>query len=340
MSCTVGGSYSISGVILDGLVATVTLNESSAAVDTSVCTLTASTSIQDSVGNALGGSRTAAYTVDKAAPTISSRSPTSGATGVANAANVTVTFNEAMDAVTITSSNFRLAVDGGASVAGVVSYNSGTRVATFNPDLDFANNTVYRATITTGVKDAQSNAIAAQSEWTFTTVAAGSCTGVSTIGQACPEGGIYAGPYNGGTYMTTPGNCTNSSTPTCNGAMDTLTKQWSTEYVARGTTSTTNGSGNTAALAALGAAYPAAKYCADMTYAGYDDWFLPAKDELYNVLYGAGGANKTAIGGFATWYWSSTEDNNVLAWLRNFSTGSETNGGKDNITQVRCVRRW
>lgn len=57
----------------------------------------------------------------------------------------------------------------------------------------------------------------------------------------------------------------------------------------------------------------AAKFCADMTYGGYNDWFLPAKDELYQLY-----LNKDQIQGFATVdtpnvYFSSTETNSTMA---------------------------
>ena len=50
----------------------------------------------------------------------------------------------------------------------------------------------------------------------------------------------------------------------------------------------------------------AAKKCADYTENGFDDWYLPSKDELekmYTVLYKAGIGNMKAD----EYYWSSTE---------------------------------
>jgi hypothetical protein len=51
-----------------------------------------------------------------------------------------------------------------------VSYDAGTKVATFTPPSSLATNTVYTATVTTGVKDAAGNAMAANKVWAFTTV--------------------------------------------------------------------------------------------------------------------------------------------------------------------------
>jgi len=48
----------------------------------------------------------------------------------------------------------------------------------------------------------------------------------------------------------------------------------------------------------------AAKLCSDFVQGIYSDWYLPSKDELYQIC-----LNRTAIGGIGqAWYWSSTKD--------------------------------
>jgi hypothetical protein len=85
----------------------------------------------------------------------------------------------------------------------------------------------------------------------------------------------------------------------------------------------------------------AAYICDNLTLGGYDDWFLPSKDELY-AMYG----KKNAIGGFAAkakWYWSSSEvinGSSIYAWLQNFGDGSQTNRNKVNSYYVRAVRAF
>ena len=67
----------------------------------------------------------------------------------------------------------------------------------------------------------------------------------------------------------------------------------------------------------------AATLCNDFTYGGYDDWFLPSKDEL-NQMYV--NLKKNGQGGFAnTYYWSSSESYYVtnFAWGQNFSDGHQ-----------------
>jgi Bacterial Ig-like domain len=126
-------------------------------------------------------------------PTISARSPAVGATGVSRTANITVTFNEAMTASTITTSTIQLRDPANNLIAGVVSYNSTTRVATLNPTPTLAASTVYTARVlggATGVKDAAGNALAADSVWTFTTVADTTAPTVSSIAPASGATGV------------------------------------------------------------------------------------------------------------------------------------------------------
>jgi hypothetical protein len=82
----------------------------------------------------------------------------------------------------------------------------------------------------------------------------------------------------------------------------------------------------------------AARLCGDLVLGGYSDWYLPSKDEL-NKLY----INRTAIGGFVIdYYWSSSECNNVSAWLQYFDTGTQSSASKEPATPffVRAVRSF
>lgn len=79
----------------------------------------------------------------------------------------------------------------------------------------------------------------------------------------------------------------------------------------------------------------AAQLCNDLTVGVYDDWFLPSKDEL-DKLY----INKAVIGGFADYYWSSTEFNTYDAWLHDFSFDFQVNDDKYLPYSVRAVRAF
>ena len=101
---------------------------------------------------------------DATPPTVSGVSPVADATGVAVDTAITATFNEAMDASTITTSSFTLD-----SVSGSVSYDSGTYTATFTPDASLSYSTTYTAILSTAITDAADNPLASAYSWSFTT---------------------------------------------------------------------------------------------------------------------------------------------------------------------------
>ncbi len=69
--------------------------------------------IKDAAGNALAANATWSFTttipvVDTTPPTVTARTPASGATGVAAATTVTATFSEPLDASTVNTATFEL----------------------------------------------------------------------------------------------------------------------------------------------------------------------------------------------------------------------------------------
>jgi hypothetical protein len=89
----------------------------------------------------------------------------------------------------------------------------------------------------------------------------------------------------------------------------------------------------------------AATACISSGFGGYNDWYLPSRDEL-TILYqnrvAIGGFTNTNIGGGFEYYWSSTEYNNnaSFAWVRDFGSGYSGNGGKNGYYRVRAVRTF
>lgn len=81
---------------------------------------------------------------------------------------VTATFSKTMDANTINSSTFKL-MNGTTPVLGFVTYAG--LIGTFTPASQLLPGTVYEATVTTGVKDVDGNAMATNKVWSFTTFA-------------------------------------------------------------------------------------------------------------------------------------------------------------------------
>lgn len=83
----------------------------------------------------------------------------------------------------------------------------------------------------------------------------------------------------------------------------------------------------------------AAKICYDLVLNGYDDWFLPSRDEL-GLMYTNLKAN--GLGSFAVFsvYWSSSELDNIYASLQSFENGNQTKDFKLLNYYVRAVRAF
>jgi hypothetical protein len=92
----------------------------------------------------------------------------------------------------------------------------------------------------------------------------------------------------------------------------------------------------------------AADICANLTLGGYNDWFLPSKDELNEMYLNIGQGNALGlgnIGGFANNnYWSSTEDSSFPSYVASsqiFSNGNQFGNDKnDGSGSVRAVRAF
>ena len=84
----------------------------------------------------------------------------------------------------------------------------------------------------------------------------------------------------------------------------------------------------------------AAQLCRAYTLNGYNDWFLPSKDELY-LMYK--NLKQKGLGGFGDYiYWSSTLDqtNNNYAWYQNFFDGDIQRNPKWISLYVRAIRAF
>ncbi|MCB2219423.1 MAG: DUF1566 domain-containing protein [Bacteroidetes bacterium] len=80
----------------------------------------------------------------------------------------------------------------------------------------------------------------------------------------------------------------------------------------------------------------AAKICNDLVLNGYDDWFLPSKDEL-NQIY----EHKAAIGDFIdNYYWSSSECTCDGGWAQWFPDGYQDYYPKFATFCVRAIRAF
>ena len=220
-------------------------------------TATITTDAEDYAGNNITSDYTWSFTTgsapDTTAPTVSSTSPASGATGIAINTSITATFSETIDTSTITTATFTV---GGAT--GTVTYSGTT--ATFTPSSNLSYSTTYTATLTTGVKDSAGNAMAANYTWQFTTGSAPDTTAptVSSTSPASGATGIAINTSITATFSETIDTSTiTTATFTVGGATGTVTYSgttatftpssnlsYSTTYTATLTTGVKDSAGN------------------------------------------------------------------------------------------------
>ncbi len=144
---------------------------------------------------------------DSGTPTITMVSPLDAAIDVAADSLVTVTFSEAMDEASITTTSF-IITEGYTAVDGALSFNENT--VTFTPTHVLMTGNVYTATVTTVVTDAAGNALASDYVWSFTAVAVipfavdlGTAanyvvlaeTGIADSGASAVTGDLACSPY-------------------------------------------------------------------------------------------------------------------------------------------------
>ena len=114
--------------------------------------------------------------------------------------------------------------------------------------------------------------------------------------------------------------------------------QWKTGNTATaGTDSLVDGWANTLAMIAAGElAHPAARYCRNYTGGGFDDWYLPARDEQ-NLMWT--NRSRLSLGMTSDYYWTSSQSSATNAHRQNFSNGYQGVNHKDSTCYVRPVRR-
>ncbi|WP_310383867.1 Ig-like domain-containing protein [Roseateles sp.] len=197
----------------------------------SLFTATVTTAATDLAGNSLAGNTatapsagnhvwtfTTGATGDTTPPTVTEVSPPDLSAGVCLTRPISATFSEPMDPATISAATFGVS-DNGVAVAGSVSYNAASRVATFVPNAaaGFAASRSFTVTVlggSAGVKDLAGNALAAPRVWSFST-GTQPCLGPVELGSIASFGafGGAAGVTNQGITTAIGGNI--GSTAAC-----------------------------------------------------------------------------------------------------------------------------
>jgi hypothetical protein len=119
--------------------------------------------------------------------------------------------------------------------------------------------------------------------------------------------------------------------------------QWSNgSFTTTGATGTAIGTGLSNTNTIISSQGPTAtSYAAGLARAykggGYTDWYLPSVNELAKLY----AMKLLGFGGFASsLYWSSSEDDNLLAWLQFFGNGVQYRASKDYTYSVRAIRAF
>jgi hypothetical protein len=192
-------------VLVPGLVAYAAVGESLVFVPTSpltantVYTATITTGAQDLAGTPLASNYVWIFKTGAALlttpPELVTTVPASGATNVPINQAVSVTFTEAMNPLTLTSSTFQLyagASATGTPIAGAIKYDPILFIATFTPTNPLAINSSYTAIVTTGATDLAGDPLGTTgpppNPWTFTT---------GTAANQAPVLGPTIAPFGG-----------------------------------------------------------------------------------------------------------------------------------------------
>ncbi len=176
------------------------------------------------------------------------------------------------------------------------------------------------------------------------------CEGIPTwVLYSCPGSSPYeigeTGPAGGRVFYITDGGLHGLEAA----PVDLPIRVWGCEGKAIKTAAGLaigTGSANTkAVITACDQADGVAKQADNYYFNGYEDWYLPSKDEL-TELYNNIGPNATApltnIGNFSdtTYYWSSSEIGPNHAWTLFFGNGAETFGPKMTPSNARAIRAF
>ena len=123
-------------------------------------------------------------------PTVTAKTPASGATGVGTNTAVTATFSADINPASLA---FTLTPAGGSAVAGTVSYNGANLKATVQPNNALSPSTTYTASVQ--ATDSWGNAMTSPHTWSFTTGAAPTCP-CSLWSEVATPGNVNANDFS------------------------------------------------------------------------------------------------------------------------------------------------
>ena len=186
---TVPGTVTYSGT-------TATFTSTNALTPNTIYSGRVKTLAKDTNGNALQTDFVWSFTTG-IAPIVNSTDPENNATAVPLNKIITATFNMPMNPLTLNGTTFTVK-QGGANVAGVISYSGST--VSFTPAVQLESNKIYTGMITTGARNVAGTPLMANYTWNFTTV-------VPVIGNPPPTStsNLFFGVFGGNAGMTNQG---------------------------------------------------------------------------------------------------------------------------------------
>ncbi|MHB9055942.1 MAG: Ig-like domain-containing protein [Paludibacteraceae bacterium] len=165
-----------------------------------VYTATITNDVKDVAGNSMKNDTTWSFSTGLL-PIVTVTDPLNGAVNVLLDKKVKATFSKIMNAATMSNATFTL-MQGTTPVTGTVTYNGYT--AEFAPLNNLLPATLYTATITTGAKDTNGYALAANYVWSFTTSSALIQYNVGLTSSPLAGGNTSGdGLFNAGSSVTT-----------------------------------------------------------------------------------------------------------------------------------------
>ncbi len=185
-----GGVAVAGSVTYSGLVATFTPTANLA--NSTIYTATITTGATSSAGTPLAASYVWTFTTILPTPTVITTVPVNTATGVPVSQVLSATFSEPINCASLPFTAFTVvAAPGATPVAGTIACSGA--VVTFTPADSLAFNTVFTATISTGVQDLAGTPLAANYVWSFRTVPAPT---LPTVISTVPLNGATGVPTN------------------------------------------------------------------------------------------------------------------------------------------------
>jgi hypothetical protein len=212
----VDGVQMPAAVAYDASAKRITITPSSLLDSLTPFTATISAAVKSSDGVPFAGAVSWTFTTGNGPPSVFSKAPAAGATGVPTNSSVSVVFSRDMDTASITATTFNVTESNGTVVPGSIAYDAAARKATFTPAALLLTSMTYTVRIDGSARAADGVPFFNAISWSFSTplgtlVRLNSGDGAYTA----RSGAVYAADasFTGGTAFTTGNSITRTDDP-------------------------------------------------------------------------------------------------------------------------------